>query len=261
MLSAGALSRCKIHDLFFYNSTCYELALTLLSKLWNSKFGLQFDPLEPIQSSWCRWYRKKKISVAFWFRHPRFCHYCRCRCFPMHGLHLVSTLYWNIQVSSQMMMFSINAGSSSNHSRKSEQICWWMTFWSRSNFLRRTSHGLSLHSVHHVNFFWHLYTNANKAYGTEANTNECQKVACLVFAAQANEQVFRWLFVSCPNECMSASVWLRTIFLWSIDSRQIAFACLPNICHISEWRRMLCAYTSTLCVLHSRTDVNTALQS
>ncbi len=41
------------------------------------------------------------------------------------------------------------------------------------------------------------------------------------------------------------------IFLWSTDSRRIVFACLPNIRHISEWRRMLFAYTSTLCVSHA----------
>ncbi len=40
------------------------------------------------------------------------------------------------------------------------------------------------------------------------------------------------------------------IFLWSTDSRWIAFACSRNIHHISEWRQMLFVYTSTLCVLH-----------
>ncbi len=55
-------------------------------------------------------------------------------------------------------------------------------------------------------------------------------------------------------------------FLWSTNSRRIAFACSPNIHRISEWRRMLFAYTSTLCILrvfafisHLRTDVDTAL--
>ncbi len=38
------------------------------------------------------------------------------------------------------------------------------------------------------------------------------------------------------------------IFLWSTDSRHVVFACLPNIHRISEWRRMLFAYMSTLCV-------------
>ncbi len=38
------------------------------------------------------------------------------------------------------------------------------------------------------------------------------------------------------------------IFLWSTDFRWIAFACSPNIYRISEWRRMLFAYKSTLCV-------------
>ncbi len=58
----------------------------------------------------------------------------------------------------------------------------------------------------------HLCANANKACGPEANANECQKVACSVFAAQANEQTFCWLFVGCPNKCTSTSVWLRTYF-------------------------------------------------
>ncbi len=51
------------------------------------------------------------------------------------------------------------------------------------------------------------------------------------------------------------------IFLWSTDSRRIAFACSPNIHRISERRRMLFAYMSTLCVSHacSCTDVDAAL--
>ncbi len=53
------------------------------------------------------------------------------------------------------------------------------------------------------------------------------------------------------------------IFLWSTDSRRIAFACLPNIRRISEWRQMLFAYTSTLCVScalsRSCTDVDATL--
>ncbi len=58
----------------------------------------------------------------------------------------------------------------------------------------------------------HLYANANKACGTEANANECQKVACSAFVTQANEQEFRWLFVGCPNKCTSTSVRLQTYF-------------------------------------------------
>ncbi len=60
----------------------------------------------------------------------------------------------------------------------------------------------------------HLYANANKACRTEANANECQKVACSAFTTQANEQAFYWLFVGCPNECTSASVWLWTYKIW-----------------------------------------------
>ncbi len=41
------------------------------------------------------------------------------------------------------------------------------------------------------------------------------------------------------------------IFLRSTDSRQIAFACSPNIRYISEWRQMLFAYTFTLCISHA----------
>ncbi len=52
------------------------------------------------------------------------------------------------------------------------------------------------------------------------------------------------------------------IFLWCTDSRQIVFACLPNIRRISEWRWMLFTYTSTLCFLRAflrlHTDVDAA---
>ncbi len=75
----------------------------------------------------------------------------------------------------------------------------------------------------------HLYGNAIKACETEANANECQKVACSAFAAQTNELAFRWLFVTCPNECMSTRVWWRTYFSLKYDSRWKAFACSPNI--------------------------------
>ncbi len=55
----------------------------------------------------------------------------------------------------------------------------------------------------------------------------------------------------------------KRIFLWSTDSRRIAFVCSPNICCISEWRWMLFAYMTTLCVLrvfsHSHTDVDAVL--
>ncbi len=104
----------------------------------------------------------------------------------------------------------------------------------------------------------HLYTNANKACGTEANANECQKVACLAFATQANEEVFRWSFCWLPEWMYIHHYDYKRIFLWSTDSRRTVFACSLNICHISEWRWMLFAYTSTLCVfafvLHLCTD-------
>ncbi len=118
----------------------------------------------------------------------------------------------------------------------------------------------------------HLYANANKACGTKMNANECQKVACSAFATQANKQAFCWLFVGCSNGFSypshpRCSTWRRCqtrkwqsvhshqydcerIFLWSTDFRRIASACSLNICRISEWRRMLFAYTFTLCVSH-----------
>ncbi len=90
---------------------------------------------------------------------------------------------------------SILAVSSGTADRGSCGASWW---W------RKVVRGLKAHP--------HLYTNVNEACGTEANANECQNVACSVFAAQANEQEFHWLFIGCPNKCMSTSVWLRTYF-------------------------------------------------
>ncbi len=95
----------------------------------------------------------------------------------------------------------------------------------------------------------HLYANANKACGTEANAKECQKVACSAFTAQANEQAFHWSFVGCPNECISTSVWLWTYFSLKYRLQMDGIRLLPNIHRISEWRWMLFAYTSTLCIL------------
>ncbi len=89
----------------------------------------------------------------------------------------------------------------------------------------------------------HSYANANKARGTEANANKCRKVACSVFATQANEQAFHWLFVGCPNEGTSTSVRLRTYFSFKYrlqtDSIRLLAEHLPH-------KRMLFAYTSTL---------------
>ena len=45
------------------------------------------------------------------------------RVFQCIDCRLVLNLYWNVQVSSQVMMFSINSGSSSNLTRKCEQNC------------------------------------------------------------------------------------------------------------------------------------------
>ncbi len=108
-----------------------ELALTVLPKLSNSNFSLQFDPLKPIQSSRCHCCQKKAISTSlnFDFNIPAFFILGDAGAFQCLYCHLVSTLYWNNRVSSQVMMFSINSGSSSNLSRKSEQICWQTSFW------------------------------------------------------------------------------------------------------------------------------------
>ena len=46
----------------------------------------------------------------------------------------VSTSYWKIHVSSQVIMFSISPGSSSNLSRESEQTCWRKSFKSGVRF-------------------------------------------------------------------------------------------------------------------------------
>ncbi len=54
--------------------------------------------------------------------------------FQYMDYRLVSTLYWNILVLLQVMMFFINSGSPSNLSRKSEQICWQTSFWSGVKF-------------------------------------------------------------------------------------------------------------------------------
>ncbi len=45
------------------------------------------------------------------------------RVFQSMDCHMVSTSYWNIHVSSQVMIFSISSDSLPNLSRKSEQIC------------------------------------------------------------------------------------------------------------------------------------------
>ncbi len=109
----------------------------------------------------------------------------------------------------------------------------------------------------------HLYANANKACGTKANANECQKVAYSAFAAQANEQAFHWSFVGCPNEYTSTLVWLRTYFSLKYRLQTDSIHLFTNIHHISEWRQMLFAYMTTLCVScafsHLRTDVDAAL--
>ncbi len=104
---------------FFTSSTIsYELALAVLSKPSNSKFGLQFDPLEPIQSSRCHWCKKKKktvsIALNFDFHILTFFILGDTGGFQYMDCSLVSASYWNIQVSSQVMVFSINSDFSSD---------------------------------------------------------------------------------------------------------------------------------------------------
>ncbi len=64
-----------------------------------------------------------------------------------------------------------------HHLKKSDQkIDWWIKRSEKINQLKARPH---------------LYTNANEARGIETITNECQKVACSAFTAQANEEA--WL--------------------------------------------------------------------
>ncbi len=81
---------------------------------------------------------------------------------------LVSISYWNTQISPQVMMFFINSGSSSNLSRKSEQIFWWWNFRYGSDSLRPTSYWLASCSVRHVKFFWQfLYRRLQSQWSSE----------------------------------------------------------------------------------------------
>ncbi len=109
----------------------------------------------------------------------------------------------------------------------------------------------------------HLYANANKACEAEANAKECQKVAYSVFAAQVNKQAFRWLFVGCPNECTSTSVWLRTYFSLKyrlqVDSIRLFAKHTP---HKRMKVNAVCLHGYIMrfaCVLCSCTDVGAAL--
>ncbi len=112
--------------------------------------------------------------------------------------------------------------------------------WSCSVWSKMVLHNLNVLGINLSGFCIkahpHLYANANKACGTEANANKCQKDACSAFAAQVNKQAFCWLFVGCPNECTSTSVWWWTYFSLKYRLRQKAFACSLNIRRISEWR-------------------------
>ncbi len=109
--------------------------------------------------------------------------------------------------------------------------------------------------------------NANKTCGTEANANECQKIACSVFVAQANKHAFHWLFVGCPNECTSTSVWLRTNFSLKYrlhtDSVRLFTEHTPhkrmkaNAVHLQV--HIMCFACVFAFVSHSRTDVDSAL--
>ncbi len=76
----------------------------------------------------------------------------------------------------------------------------------------------------------HLYTKANKACGTEANANECQKVACSAFAAQVNKQAFHWL-PQCQSPCVQRIATLAAL-KYSIPSLFHSFTLL--LCALDE---------------------------
>ncbi len=108
----------------------------------------------------------------------------------------------------------------------------------------------------------HLYANGNKANANgllvqhSPHKRMSKRSAGHSLAARMNVHQHQY-------DC-------KRIFLWSTDSRWIAFVYLPNIRHISEWRWMLFAYTSVYimhfaCVFafvsHLSTDVDVVLHS
>ncbi len=94
------------------------------------------------------------MALNFLFQHPSFFHSSRSRSFPKCvDCHLVSTSYWNIQVSLQVMMYSINSlylTCQENLSRSVDR----RAFSQGSNFLGLTSHRLSSYSICNEKFFW-----------------------------------------------------------------------------------------------------------
>ncbi len=138
-------------------------------------------------------------------------------------------------------------------------------YYMLKNILNKISHknGTSLFLV---KVRPHLYANANKACGTEANANDCQKVACSAFTAQANEQVFCWLFIGCLNDCTSTSVRWRTYFSLKYrlqtDSVRLFAEDTPHMRMKMNAVRLHVHITHFACVFtfvsHSCTDVDVA---
>lgn len=111
------LSWCKIHDLFFHNSGCFlrtrsrSVAKTLVYSLtfWN-----QFSHHDAVDVE-----KTINMPLTFYFDILVFFILGDSGVLDSTDCTLVSTSYWNIKVSSQVMMFS----SSSNLSRTSEENC------------------------------------------------------------------------------------------------------------------------------------------
>ncbi len=129
--------------------------------------------------------------------------------------------------------------------RKRTQNAWRRNAWRR---------------VHIYMWMWRRHV------GPRRMPTNAKKVACSAFVTQANEQVFRWLFLAAwmngrPHQYDGEHLFHRTYFSLKYRLQTDSIACSLNIRRISEWRWRLFAYTSTLCVFafvsHPRTDVDT----
>ncbi len=144
----------------FFSATpaiSYKLSLAVLPNLSNCQFGLHFDSVELIQSSRCCWCWKKRDYLALNFDFDILTFFfvlSNAGVSQCMDSHLVSTWYSDIQVSLQVMMFSINSSPPSNPSRKLSTSVDKRAFGQGSNSLLPTSHRLCSCSIRHVNFFW-----------------------------------------------------------------------------------------------------------
>ncbi len=121
----------------------------------------------------------------------------------------------------------------------------------RSNFL----HVVTLSWTALVKPGPHLYTNANKVCGIEANPNKCP--------IHAKSDLFGVHLVKCTSNIVNV------IFCESTNSKRIMFGCSPNICHTNKCCSLRSGYKSTTFLsflhalfafaLHSCTDVDPAL--